>query len=79
MKLSYLIAALGFAAVVLAAMASDAGTDLPYTVPAALLGVGLMWYGIGRANSIRRTERWKEQRIHSNRDAYRLGFRRAQK
>jgi hypothetical protein len=31
------------------------------------------------AHHIRKAKHWKEQRIHSNRDAYRLGFRRAQK
>lgn len=29
------------------------------------------------AHHVRKARRWKEQRIHSNRDAYRLGFRRA--
>jgi hypothetical protein len=31
------------------------------------------------AHHIRKAKRWKQQRIHSNRDAYRLGFRRAEK
>lgn len=31
------------------------------------------------AHRIHKAKRWKEHRIHSNRDAYRLGFRKAEK
>lgn len=31
------------------------------------------------AHHIRKARRLREQRIHNNRDAYRLGFRRAEK
>lgn len=70
-KLYYLIAFLGFAAIVLAAMASDSGTDLPYTMPPAIIGALLLWYGTSKVWQINRAERRKAQRIHKNRSAYR--------
>ena len=34
---------------------------------------------LSAARRVRKAKRWKERRIHSNRDAYRLGFRQAAK
>lgn len=44
--LHVVILVLGFAALILAASASDSGADLLYTVPAGLCGCGLMIFGV---------------------------------
>ena len=70
-------AALGLIAVILAACASDSGADLIYTVPAAIAGCVLCWYGASKARQIAIAEKWAAQRIHNNRAAYRDGLKRA--
>lgn len=45
-KLYYIILALGTAALILAACASDAGAELVSTVSAGLCACGLIWFGI---------------------------------
>lgn len=76
-KLYYIIAFLGFSAFFLSAAASDTGTDLVYTIPSALIAIGLMYFGIYNAVKINQAEQWKVQRILSNRTAYQTGLRKA--
>lgn len=76
-KLYYIIALLGFLGLIFAAGASDTSADLLYAVPAALIAIGLMYYGIYNAVKINQVEQWKVQRILSNRAVYRIGLRKA--
>lgn len=76
-KLYYIIFASGFLGLIFAAVASDTGADLAYTIPSALIAIGLMYYGIYNAVKINQAEQWKVQRILSNRTAYQTGLRKA--
>lgn len=76
-KLYYIIFASGFLGLIFAAGASDTGADLLYTIPAALIGVALMAYGISCVRKMERAEQWRCQRMQNNRADYRLGLRRA--
>lgn len=67
-KLYYILAALGFIAVVLSAMASNAGAELCWMLPAGLIGCGMMYIGAYQARRIEDHEKWTSHRISSGRN-----------
>jgi hypothetical protein len=62
----------GFVAVILAAMASNTGEDLIYTIPIAVVGCLVFLTGAVQMRHIKA----QKITIHTASTAYRLGFRR---
>ena len=77
MKKYGIISAVGFLLLFFSATASDAGTDLSYTVAPAIIGVFVLCYGLSNVCRIDKERKRRSERIHNNRAEYRAGWRRA--
>lgn len=76
MKKYGFISAIGFLLLFFSATASDAGTDLSYTVAPAIIGAFALCYGLSNVCRAERAARIKVEKIHKNRAEYRAGWRR---